>query len=52
MGERTTIAINMETRDAIAALGKKDESWDELLRRLLVDKIPEFATRSTKEPAG
>lgn len=35
MSEDTTIRISMETRDALKAYGRKDETYDDLLRRLL-----------------
>jgi len=33
--ERTTIAISKETRDQLKELGKKGETYDEILRKLI-----------------
>lgn len=36
MGNTTTITIARETRDKIAQLGKKNDTYDDILNRLLV----------------
>jgi len=33
--EKTTIAISKETRDQLKDLGKKGETYDEILRKLI-----------------
>lgn len=35
MSDRTTIPLSRETRDLLKELGKKGETWDELVRRLI-----------------
>ena len=35
MSERTTIPLSRETRDLLKDLGKKGETWDALVRRLI-----------------
>ena len=35
MSDRTTIPLSRETRDLLKELGKKGETWDELVRRLV-----------------
>lgn len=49
MGDLTTIPLKKETRDRLRALGKKAESYDTLLHRLMdvyVNRTVEF------EPVG
>lgn len=49
MGEITTIPLTKATRDKLRALGKKGETYDELLNRLIavyVNRTVEF------EPVG
>jgi len=33
--EKTTIALSKETRDELKELGKKGETYDEILRRMI-----------------
>lgn len=33
--KRTTIQVNKSTRDALAALGNKDDSFDTIINRLI-----------------
>jgi len=33
--KKTTIAIERETRDKLAALGKKDQNFEEIIKELL-----------------
>lgn len=35
MSKITTIKINKETREQLAELGKKNETYDEIIRRLI-----------------
>ena len=35
MGEKTTIPVYKETRDLLKKMGRKDETWDDLIRRLM-----------------
>ena len=35
MGEKTTILVFKETRDLLKNLGRKDESYDDVIRRLM-----------------
>jgi len=35
MSDRTTIPLSRETRNLLKELGKKGETWDELVRRLI-----------------
>lgn len=45
MGDLTTIPLKKETRDRLRALGKKGESYDALLHRLMdvyVNRTVEF----------
>ena len=35
MGEATTIRISIETREDLRRFGRKDETYDELIQRLL-----------------
>ena len=45
MGDVTTIPLRKETRDRLKALGKKGESYDTLLHRLMdvyVNRTVEF----------
>ena len=35
MGEKTTILVFKETRDLLKRLGRKDESYDDVIRRLI-----------------
>ena len=37
MADRTTIAVTKETRDALATFGKKGESFESIVVRLLVE---------------
>lgn len=32
---KTTIAVSVKTRDQLAALGRKDDTFDEIIERLL-----------------
>lgn len=38
MSEMTTIKVSMKTRDALKDLGKKGDSYDTLIRRLMKEK--------------
>ena len=45
MGDITTIPLSKATRDRLRALGRKGESYDQLLRRLMdafEEKLVEF----------
>lgn len=45
MGDLTTIPLTKPTRDRLRALGRKGESYDQLLRRLMdayEEKLVEF----------
>ena len=35
MGEKTTILVFKETRDLLKRVGRKDESYDDVIRRLI-----------------
>lgn len=35
MSENTTVIVSKETRDALKALGRKGESYDDVIRRLI-----------------
>lgn len=49
MGETTTIPLSKETRDLLKRYGKKGETYDELIRRLLeVAEQVEFARRQKR----
>jgi hypothetical protein len=49
MGETTTIPLSKETRDLLKEYGKKGETYDELIRRLLqVAEQVEFARRQKR----
>lgn len=41
MGNTTTITVARETRDRIAQLGKKNDTYDDILNRLLSSPIPQ-----------
>ena len=49
MGETTTIPLSKETRDLLKRFGHKGETYDDLIRRLLViaEQI-EFAQRQKR----
>ncbi len=49
MGETTTIPLTKETRDLLKRYGRKGETYDELIRRLLniAEKV-EFARRQKR----
>lgn len=38
MGDLTTIPIQKRTRDRLRAIGRKGESWDALLNRLMDER--------------
>ena len=49
MGETTTIPLTKETRDLLKRYGRKGETYDELIRRLLeVAEQVEFARRQRR----
>ena len=49
MGETTTIPLTKETRDLLKRYGRKGETYDELIRRLLnVAEQVEFARRQKR----
>ncbi|MHA2602499.1 MAG: DUF7557 family protein [Candidatus Thorarchaeota archaeon SMTZ1-83] len=49
MGETTTIPLTKETRDLLKRYGRKGETYDELIRRLLnVAEKTEFARRQKR----
>jgi hypothetical protein len=49
MGETTTIPLTKETRDLLKRYGRKGETYDELIRRLLnVAEQIEFARRQKR----
>jgi len=49
MTETTTIPLSKETRDLLKKYGRKGETYDELLRRLLeIAEQVEFAERQKK----
>jgi len=49
MGETTTIPLTKETRDLLKRYGRKGETYDELIRRLLnVAGQVEFARRQKR----
>ncbi len=49
MGETTTIPMSKETRDLLKSYGRKGETYDELIRRLLdVAERVEFARRQRR----
>jgi hypothetical protein len=49
MGETTTIPLTKETRDLLKRYGRKGETYDELIRRLLrVAEQVEFAKRQKR----
>ncbi len=49
MGETTTIPLSKETRDLLKKYGQKGETYDELIRRLLVmAEQMEFARRQKR----
>ena len=49
MGETTTIPLRKETRDLLKRYGRKGETYDELIRRLLdVAEKVEFARRQKR----
>ncbi len=49
MGETTTIPLTKETRDLLKRYGQKGETYDELIRRLLVyAEQVEFANRQKR----
>jgi len=49
MGETTTIPLTKETRDLLKRYGRKGETYDELIRRLLnVAEQVEFASRQKR----
>ena len=49
MGETTTIPLSRETRDLLKRYGQKGETYDELIRRLLVlAEQVEFARRQRR----
>ncbi|MHA2380446.1 MAG: DUF7557 family protein [Candidatus Thorarchaeota archaeon] len=49
MGETTTIPLTKETRDLLRRYGRKGETYDELIRRLLnVAEQVEFARRQKR----
>ncbi|MBS3795797.1 MAG: hypothetical protein KGY80_12905 [Candidatus Thorarchaeota archaeon] len=49
MTETTTIPLSKETRDLLKKYGRKGETYDELLRRLLeIAEQLEFAERQKK----
>jgi hypothetical protein len=49
MGETTTIPLTKETRDLLKRYGRKGETYDELIRRLLntAERV-EFARRQKR----
>ena len=49
MGDTTTIPLTKETRDLLKRYGRKGETYDELIRRLLniAEKV-EFARRQKR----
>lgn len=49
MGETTTIPLSKDTRDLLKRYGQKGETYDELIRRLLVmAEQMEFARRQKR----
>ena len=49
MGDTTTIPLTKETRDLLRRYGRKGETYDELIRRLLnVAEQVEFARRQKR----
>jgi hypothetical protein len=49
MGETTTIPLSKKTRDLLKSYGRKGETYDELIRRLLeVAERVEFARRQRR----
>ncbi|NWF96916.1 MAG: hypothetical protein HXY34_12310 [Candidatus Thorarchaeota archaeon] len=49
MGETTTIPLTKETRDLLKRYGKKGETYDDLIRRLLeIAEQVEFANRQRR----
>ena len=49
MGETTTIPLRKETRDLLKRYGRKGETYDELIRRLLdVAEKVEFARKQKR----
>lgn len=49
MGDTTTIPLSKETRDLLKRYGRKGETYDELIRRLLeVAERVEFARRQKR----
>ena len=43
----TTIAIEKETRDELKTLGVKGETWDQLMRRLIVSTKQEKPNKTS-----
>ncbi len=49
MGETTTIPLSKETRDLLRRFGRKGETYDELVRRLLtIAEEVEFGERQRR----
>jgi len=49
MGETTTIPLSKETRDLLKRFGRKGETYDELVRRLLtIAEEVEFGERQKR----
>ena len=49
MGDTTTIPLSKETRDLLKKFGQKDETYDDLIRRLLeIAGQIEFARRQQR----
>ncbi|MHA1654818.1 MAG: DUF7557 family protein [Candidatus Thorarchaeota archaeon] len=49
MGDTTTIPLSRETRDLLKRFGRKGETYDELIRRLLaIAEQIEFAERQKR----
>ena len=49
MGETTTIPLSKETRDLLKRFGRKGETYDELVRRLLtIAEEMEFGERQKR----
>jgi hypothetical protein len=49
MGETTTIPLTKETRDLLKRFGRKGETYDELVRRLLtITEEVEFGNRQKR----
>lgn len=42
MSQQTTLKVSKETRNALAAIGSKDDTFDEIIKRLVDEHNREF----------